>query len=176
MGFLDQFSIQFSGLKAGLYYFEFFIDDKFFKNFSESEIRQGKVNVKIELQKQVRMFVLDFNLKGTVNLTCDRCLDDFDFDINTSNKLVVKIGTKKIEETDEIIIIPEEEHEINVAQFIYEYIHLALPVKRTHPDDENGFSFCNKEIIKKLKEHKSDEKKSNKTDPRWETLKKLRLN
>jgi len=171
---LDQFSIRFTNLKPGAYHYELLIDDKFFENFSGSEIKQGRVNVRIELQKQVKMLVLDFKLEGTVNLICDRCLDDFDFSIFSTNKLVVKIGIGKIEETDEIIMIPETEHKINVAQFIYEYIHLALPPKRTHPEDENGFPFCNKEIIEKLKEHKN--KEINEVDPRWDVLKNLNLN
>jgi len=173
LSFLDQFSIQFTNLKPGTYHYELLIDDKFFENFSESEIKQGRVNVQIELQKQVKMLVLDFKMEGTVNLICDRCLDDFDFSIFSTNKLVVKIGTERVEETDEIIIIPEKEHKINVAQFIYEYIHLALPSKRTHPEDENGFPFCNKEIIEKLKEHKNKEINE---DPRWDVLKNLNLN
>jgi uncharacterized protein len=166
--FLDQFSIQFASLETGTYNFDFLIEDTFFENFSGTEVKQGRVKVLIELQKQSRMLILDFKLEGSVNLICDRCLDNFDFRIDTSNKLVVKIGTERKEISDEIIMITESDSKINVAQFIYEYIHLALPVKRVHPEEKN----CNKEIIEKLKEHNNKSAKY-KTDTPWDVLKKI---
>ncbi|GAG53875.1 unnamed protein product, partial [marine sediment metagenome] len=56
------------------------------------------------------------------------------------------------------------------------YIHLALPPKRAHPDDENGKSMCDAEILKKLKELKGKEIEKQDNDPRWEALKKIKFN
>ncbi len=175
MSFLDQFAIQFAGLKSGSYNFEFAINESFFEKFTESEIKRGTVNVHIELQKQARMMVLLFNMDGSVILTCDRCLDEFDFPIDHQTKLIVNIGKDNSEDTEEIITISESENEINLAQFIYESIHLALPMKRIHPDNEKGGSTCNSEVMKKLKEHTASAIENN-DDPRWDKLKNIEFN
>ena len=176
LSFLNQYTIQFASLNLGTYSFEFEITDKFFENFEESEIKKAKVNVQIDFEKQSRLMILDFNLKGFVNVMCDRCLIDFDFAIESTQRLIVKFGPEKKEETDEIITIPESDHEINVAQFIYEYVHLSLPPKRVHPENEKGESLCDPEIIKKLEAFKGKENEKQEGDPRWEALKKIKFN
>jgi uncharacterized protein len=175
LNFLDQFAIQFAGLIPGSYHFEFVVNESFFEKFTESEIKQGSVNIQVELQKQARMMVLMFDMEGSVILNCDRCLDDFSFPVKSKTKLIVNFGKDKGQDTEEIITIAESDNEINVAQFIYEFIHLALPIKRVHPDDQNGNSTCNNEVMKKLKEHTNAESENN-DDPRWDILKKIKFN
>jgi len=172
--FFKQFLIPFSNLKVGTYPFEFEINNSFFDYFETSEIKNGRLNVSINFEKQSRMLILIFKISGNVRLICDRCLDEFDQNIQTEKKLIVKLGTEEKEETDEIISIPNSEHAINVAQYIYEFIHLALPTKRVHPTKENGESLCNAEVLKKLKEHQINIVEE--IDPRWESLKNIKLN
>ena len=173
MNFIDQFTIQFAGLEAQNYQFNFLIDDEFFSNFEESEIKHGKVVVDIDLEKQARMLILDFGIKGVVSLICDRCLDEFDFPLDTSSRLILKIGSERKEITDEIVMITESDHQINVAQYIYEYIHLALPMKRTHPESGDDATLCNKEIIEKLQKLS---RSSIESESQWDALKNLNLN
>ena len=87
-------------------------------------------------------------------------------------KLIVKFGNETYEETDEILIIPETDYQIDLYHYVYEYINLLLPVKKVHPEDSNGNSTCNAEVIKKLEELENQ----NPTDPRWNELKKLKNN
>jgi len=169
--YLKQFVIRFSGLSIGNHQYKFIIDEKFFENFDFSEIKNGKITVDILLNKQETMFILNFIINGTVNVTCDRCLEPFDLDINGKEKLIVKFGKEKFEETDEILIIPESDNKINISQYIYEYINLLLPYKRVHPDNADGKSLCNQEVIKKIKKFS----KSKTIDPRWEKLKDIKL-
>ena len=176
MKLLKEFSIQFAGLTQGHHQFEFQVNDSFFNNFKETEITDARINVKIDLEKCERILMFSFWLKGVVSLTCDRCLDKFNYGIESQNKLIVKTGLSNMEETDEIISITEKEHEFNIAQFIYEYAHLALPVKRIHPDDENGNAKCNKEILEKLNKLKHTESIAGQDDPRWNILEKLNFN
>ncbi len=176
MSFLKQFAINFANLNTGEYSFEFIIDERFFEKFNESEIKIGRLDAQILLQKYDRMLSLNFKIKGKVNLVCDRCLDNFDFNLNTENRLIVKFSSAREEESEEIITIPESDNEINIAQYIYEFIHLALPSKRIHPVDKNGETLCNKDIIIKLEEHKNKKNTDDETDPRWEVLKKITFN
>ena len=78
MNYLDQFSINIINLSLGVHTFEFDLDERFFENFEEDEISKARVKVLLSLEKQERMLVLYFDIKGSVNVMCDRCLDQFD--------------------------------------------------------------------------------------------------
>jgi uncharacterized metal-binding protein YceD (DUF177 family) len=88
---------------------------------------------------------------------------------------VVKFGESYNDDNEEILIIPHGEYQINVAQYIYELIVLAVPIKKVHPGIEDGS--LDSDILKKLKElspkEKTEDKNTEETDPRWDTLKKL---
>ena len=87
--------------------------------------------------------------------------------------LLVKFGESYNDEDDEILILPHGEHQVNIAQYIYEMIVLSVPSKRIHPGVLDGT--LNSEVLKKLEElrPKENKKDKNKIDPRWEVLKKL---
>ena len=174
MSFTDQFNIKFSGLSEGVHFFDFAIKKLFFEKFENTEVKNAKVQVKVEMLKQSNMLTFNLAIEGIINLICDRCLDDFDFQINNDYTFFVKFGKSTYEESDDIIVIPDTDHQINIAQYIYEYIMLCIPAKVTNPDNEKGESTCNKEFLKKLKELEPHENQS--TDLRWDILKKLKEN
>jgi len=169
MNYLAHFMIPFSGMKVGNHNFTFEIDDKFFEHFEYSEIKKGKLQVNCLLDKQVRMMVLYFDITGTVRVPCDRCAEEFDQPIEGKQKLIVKFGVDHIEESEDILVITEKEHELDISQFLYEYIHLLLPIKKVHGTDENGNSLCDPEVLRYIKETEDHQ-----IDPRWEALQKLK--
>jgi uncharacterized protein len=170
-----QFVIPFKGLKVGQHEFVSDVDDAFFESFEGSEVTKGDVHVEIILIKRENLLEFDFSLTGNVNIICDRCLDEFSLPIEYETKLFVKFGENFEEQTDEIIILSFAEHEIDLSQYIYEFICLSLPYRRVHPDDENGNSTCNKEMISKLNQYIVNESDQD-TDPRWDNLKDFLLN
>jgi uncharacterized metal-binding protein YceD (DUF177 family) len=169
MNYMRNFVIPFSGLKVGNHPYTFEIEDKFFEHFEYSEIKQGQVHVNCMLEKQVRMMVFHFEIKGEVLVTCDRCSGEFFLPVEGNQQLVVKYGADHVEESEDILVITEKEHELDISQFLYEYVHLLLPFKKVHGTDENGNSLCDPEVIRFIKdsgEHPDD--------PRWEVLRKLK--
>lgn len=152
------------GLSIGGHLYKFDVTDEFFDEFDYSEIKKGNIKVELSLQKQSSMLILAFHIRGMVNVACDRCLDNFDLPIKENYQLIVKIGNEVLD-NDEIISIPESENEIDIAPYIYEYIILSLPYRRIHSPEGKG---CNEEVIKKLGEISSNQKKE--IDPRWEKL------
>jgi uncharacterized protein len=181
LNFLKQFSIPFAGLKNGEHQFEFEINKLFFDEFEYSPIKEGSLFVKIDFNKQENMFVTGFHIHGTVNLICDRCNEPFDMSIDTEEELIFKLGEEAFDNSDEVIVIGHKEHEINLANFIYEFINLAVPIIHIHPDTENNEPGCNKETLEALKKLSvnNDDPDSTKEivqDPRWDALKKLRDN
>lgn len=170
-----QFIIPFKGLKVGRHSFVYDIDDTFFDDYENSEITKGNIHVEVDLEKRTSMLEFYFNIEGTVMVTCDRCLDEFEMPIAYEANLFVKFGDVTEEQTDEIIVLSHNEFELDIAQDIYEFIHLSLPFKRVHPDDKNGNSTCNKEMLKKLEEYIVRDQNNTNNSP-WNDLKNLTNN
>jgi uncharacterized metal-binding protein YceD (DUF177 family) len=168
-----EFNIPFSGLKLGAHSFEYQINNKFFESFEYHEFNEADILVQVQLNKMTTVMELDMSAKGTVNVACDLTNEPFDQAVKASLELVIKFGEEYNDEDDEVLIIPHSEHQINIAQYIYEMIVLAVPSKRIHPGVEDGT--LESEALRKLEElqPKETQKNEDKTDPRWDALKDL---
>jgi uncharacterized metal-binding protein YceD (DUF177 family) len=167
---LKEYILSFVDLKIGEHSFDFHVDSAFFENFPESEITRADVNIALVLDKQEGMLTLYFDIEGDVEVTCDRCLDEFLFPIKTKEKLIVKFGKDYEELSDDLIVLSSNTHSIDLQQHIYEYIMLTLPIQRIHPDLPDGTSGCNKTMLERLNTIKTDDK----ADPRWDALRNLK--
>lgn len=166
---IETYVIPFKGLKPGNHSYDFHAGGSFFKRFEQGEIQQGNVSIHLNLEKEERMMVLTFDIQGFVTVQCDRCNENFELPIHGKERLIVKPGDGFYEQDDEIQIIPETETSLDISPFLYEYIHLLLPMKRVHPDDDQGISTCNPIILQKLSELSG----GSTSDPRWDELKKI---
>jgi uncharacterized metal-binding protein YceD (DUF177 family) len=166
----EQYQIAFSGLKPGTHVFDFKIGKSFFEQVEDEEIRDGQVGVTVTMVKEERMMDLHFTIHGTVMVSCDRCNELMEIEVNGNERLIVKYGEGYYEETEDIQIIPETAHQFDVGPFIYEYIHLLVPIRRVHQEDSKGNSQCDPDILRKLKELSEHHAK----DPRWEALNQLK--
>ena len=81
------------------------------------------------------------------------------------------MGDSPEEIDDDVIMIKKDDHEIEVGHYMYEFIILALPYKRIHPDDDRDLPTCNPEMLKKLEAHRITDEPTDQTDPRWDALK-----
>jgi uncharacterized metal-binding protein YceD (DUF177 family) len=168
------YSIPLAGLKEGRYTYEFAIGNDFFEAFEASEIKRGELMAKVILEKCTTHLQLDIEIKGNVEVMCDRCLENFYMPLSCTNRLFVKQGKEWAEADPDMITMPLDEHEIDLSQFFYEYIHLALPIKRIHPEDKKGRSVCDPEMIRRLEDNLVAGEDI--SDPRWDELKKLTMN
>ncbi len=168
-----EFEIPFSGLKEGKHKFEYSIENKFFESFEYNEFNDAKIVLQVMLNKTSIMLELEMKAEGMVNVNCDTTSEPYDQTITAFLELVIKFGEEFNDEDDEILIIPHGEHQINIAQYVYEMLVLAVPSKRVHPGVLDGS--LKSEALKKLQELQPKEEKENKgdTDPRWDALKKL---
>lgn len=167
---LKQFDIPFTGLKEGEHQFEYDITQEFFEFFKYDEVQDSNVRVTITLIKKATVLELLFICKGWVTVACDVINEPYKQPISTNLNLVVKFGEEYNNENEEILIIPHNEFKINVSQYIYEAIVLAIPLKKEHPGIANGT--IKSEILEKLEELKINSKKNKQeTDPRWDKLK-----
>ena len=172
---LKEFNIQFIGLKLGEHHFEYDIDNTFFKEFEFEEFNDANLKIKVLLNKKDTLLELHFEVSGTINVNCDITNEPYNQKINNEFDLVVKFGDEYNDENEDILIIPHGEYEINVAQYIYEFIVLSVPTKLVHPGIADGT--LDSDILKKLEELSPKDLNENndneEIDPRWNTLKKL---
>jgi uncharacterized metal-binding protein YceD (DUF177 family) len=169
---LKQFNIQYVGLKEGNHIFNYTIDNKFFEAFNFDEYESSSIKVSLNFVKKSTFFELTFSAIGTVEVLCDVTCELYHQEIKSELPLVVKFGSEFNDDNEELLILPHEAYEFNVAQFIYEMIVLAVPNKRVHPKVLDGT--MESETLNKLKELTIKEEKTVvDTDPRWDKLKNL---
>ena len=161
--------------------YKYQLDNQFFLDLDAPEVQKGHVNVTLKVRKTSGVYQMNFHTEGKVVVICDRCLDEMEQVIESDDRLKVKLG-EEYDETDDLVIVPEEEGYINVAWFIYEFIALSIPMKHVHAPGK-----CNKDMVSKLSKHlrvsgdeEDDsedldelEKNSRSIDPRWNELKKI---
>jgi uncharacterized metal-binding protein YceD (DUF177 family) len=172
---LKQYIIYFTGLKEGSHDFRFEIDKSLFLEFGEDEITDAQVVIDAVLIKKSNHLAFTFEIEGNVSTTCDRCLGSLNLEISDSQNLYVNFGevTSDVTDVDDTMILARSEDKIDLAKHFYDYLVLNLPLKKIHPDDENGNSTCDEEMLKKLDEYQSQETNDEETDPRWDKLKNL---
>jgi uncharacterized metal-binding protein YceD (DUF177 family) len=169
-----EFTIPFSGLKLGRHHFDFQIDSSFFDAFEYNEFNSANVKINVVLDKMSTVMEFEMQAKGTVNVACDLTNEPYNQPIEGSLKLVVKFGEDFNDEDDEILVLPHGEHQVNIAQYVYEMIVLAVPSKRIHPGVKDGT--LNSDVLEKLEElqPKAEKEEQTNTDPRWDALKSLK--
>jgi len=177
---LREFEIPYVGLRVGVHKFDYDIDAKFFQHFEESPIRDCKVHVKLEFEKKETFFALTFFIDGIVKTECDRCLEPFDKNIFGDFTCYIKFSEdpSNLGDEDEVIFISRDENIIDVAQLVYEYINLCLPIQKLGCEKPGEEPQCNKEVLKFIvnAEREAVEKKEHEEDPRWAALKNLKKN
>lgn len=168
MNLLKNYDIDISKLNLGQHEFHFQIEDEFFELFDYSLIDHGSLETVILLDKKTTFISLAFHISGKVELICDRSLEKFDFDLSFENAIVFKYGDEDKIVSDEVEIITSNTQKINVANYLYEFISVSIPMKKLHPrfvdeSEENQIIFSSK-----------DEESNTEIDPRWSELKKLK--
>ncbi len=190
MGKLSVYNIVLKDLQSKTSVFEYKLDNAFFEKIDDPEIRRGKVNAVVTVGKVGGAFELDFEVEGSVQVPCNRCLDDMEQPVSHKSKLTVKFGKEFAEDKNNVVIVPETEGEINIAWFLFEFIALSVPIKHVHAPGK-----CNKGMMTKLRKHsvkdsddgdfefeaedlpESDmesDAADESIDPRWDELRKLK--
>jgi uncharacterized metal-binding protein YceD (DUF177 family) len=168
------YCLQFVGLKEGKHHFEYDINNTFFDDFDYQEFEKSDVKADVFLIKKNTHLELDIQIEGIVNVSCDLTLENFDLPIQNTVSLVVKFGDHFEEVDEHLITIPSGSHELDIKQYIYECIVLAVPQKKIHPGVEDGT--LDSEILDRLNEMSTDKEikeKEDNIDPRWDKLKNL---
>jgi uncharacterized metal-binding protein YceD (DUF177 family) len=171
VNYLKDLRIPFRGLKIGIHDYEWEIDKKFFEVYENPDVTDCQIKVDVQLDKQERMMALNFDIRGTLISTCDRCLGELKLPVRINEHYIFKLGQEREEESENIMIIPESDYQIDIGKLIFDYITLAIPIKKVHGSDGLEPTGCDPEALKILENLTRKEG----TDPRWDALKNIKL-
>ena len=149
---LNNFRIPAHFSSSGTKEYDFEIDDSFFAHFDYGELEKGNLTAMVKVIYSSRQVQLDVRISGIVELVCDRCLDNFSKRLDSHYILYGKFGHGTDQEDLDVIWIPDDASYIDLAPVLFEYINLSLPLKKIHPEDEDGNSMCNMDMISRLDE------------------------
>ncbi|MCI9284582.1 MAG: DUF177 domain-containing protein [Muribaculaceae bacterium] len=194
MGKFSAFRLQLKAIPEGTQEFDYHLDKQFFVNMESTDIHDADLDVKLVVTHKHDIYNLAFHVTGNVTLICDRCLDDLIQPIDATYEINVKFGDDYAE-TDDLLVIPDNDPTLNVSYMIFDTASLAIPIKHVHP-----LGKCNRAMSALLRKHRAtkaddddaeladrliDEMDSMDTapddeapadvptDPRWDELKKL---
>ena len=168
---LKSFKIGLHGLNEGVNNLSFKLDNGYFEAIEADDIREGLLEVTMQIDRKGSLFEVTYNVEGTVVVPCDICLDDMEQPVAGDNRLVVKFG-KEYSEDDDLVTIDEDEGVLDVSWFIYETIVLNIPIKHVHAPGK-----CNRDMMEALEAHsatRSDVEIEDSIDPRWSELLKIK--
>ena len=120
-------------IELGEHLFDIQLDNSYFSGIENSELLGGDVDVKVRLILREDDFAVDVDVVGTVQVTCDRCLDSMDVDVDVY---------------EEDIEFEEDTKQLDLAWLAYELIIVNLPLVHSHQDGG-----CNSEMDALLQDH-----------------------
>lgn len=179
---LKAYNINFAGLAEGKHEFEYQIDKKFLANFEHRLIDEADIQLIVELNKKNSLLDLKLYMSGSIPTICDLCSEDFDLKVDRKEEIIVKFVSEIPQDQTEaeILYLKHGENSLNVAFPIYEMLMLAIPIRKTHPEDEEGFPTCDPAILdlldelQKVEDEKEEEEDESTKNSVWAELKKLK--
>ena len=170
---LEQFKINLKALKQDETPLQWELDDSYFQQLEGAQLQSGSLHVSGSIRKAVGFFELQLHTVGTVEVTCDRCLDLMRQPIEADLNATVKLGTEDSYD-DDVITVDETQSVLDTAWLIYESIALAVPIRHVHQPGD-----CNVAMSEKLQQlsaaRSSDADAQDNIDPRWAKLKNLKV-
>ncbi len=125
--------VELDKLELGEHLFDFQLDNSYVNSLESSELLGGDVDVNVRLIVREDDFSVDVDAYGTVQVTCDRCLDAMDVEVDIY---------------EEDIDFEEEPKTLDLAWLAYELIIVNLPLVHSHQDGG-----CNPEMAALLQDH-----------------------
>lgn len=173
-----EFEIAFVGLKPGVHEYSYLIRDKFFEAFQQQDFRNCKANVKLLLDKKSSFMQMKFEIGGTLEVTCDRCNSNLPLELwdefNITVKMVEEPELMNEQEDDpDMYYIGQNESHIDVANWIYEFINLTIPMQKACSFEKMDGPHCNATALDVLKKMEPEENKP-KENPIWKGLEKFK--
>lgn len=164
--------IKFTNYDDGIHHFEFLkdvddldLDDRFF----------GKLKVECKLDKSHRQMIIDCDVNFSANLTCDRCITEFErsFSEHFQNiYFIVYESDEASADNSGIHYLSPKDDKIDLSEDVTEILKLSLPMKILCSDECKGLCpVCGKDLNESECDCNTEVE-----NPVWEKLKELKSN
>ncbi|MBK8483347.1 MAG: DUF177 domain-containing protein [Saprospiraceae bacterium] len=149
MDSLKEYTIPLRSLYPGLHVYKWTLDANFFKNFELSLVHEGQFNVDMQLDKQEELSIILIQIQGKYPSICDRCLAEIEIPIDQSHQLYIKNGIENSEDPD-LIYLPMETNELKMADILYDYVCLSLPLSQVIDCENLKDPPCNMDVLGRI--------------------------
>lgn len=172
----SHYDLNLAKLALKTHHFAYELGPDFFTLFDQPLVEQGQLHADVELLKTELLLTLNFHITGTVRLACDRSLDEFDHPLDIREQLLVRFGDENKELDDNVLQITPDTQALPLAQHLYDYIGLALPMKKLHPrfqDEADDNPAAPTKLIFSTRSADEGPDDDDPADPRWAALRNL---
>lgn len=169
MSALKGYQIPIIGLADGSHTFAYNVTADFFQHFDNQELQQSRFEVRVDMDKQQQMFVLRFEINGSLDTECDRCMADISLPISGTHDLIIKLSDEEATDPDVEHISPDVMH-LDMDQPIYEFIMMSIPMVSVYDCDEDDPRPCDDDALDAL-----DESAKKGDSGIWDALKNLEV-
>ncbi|MBI3141405.1 MAG: DUF177 domain-containing protein [Bacteroidetes bacterium] len=167
---LQDFTINFGRLKPGKHVFDFQVDDTFFAHFQLDSMLNCRSQTRLTIDKpKANLMDWNFAIAGRSDFPCDRCNDVLSYPIGGNYEVIVKLEDGASQDEDDIIFLPSDSYEYNIAQLVYDFHLLSVPFKKECLRQDHPSCLEANRILN----GGSGNQNGNGLDPRWNELRKL---
>ncbi len=132
----------------------------------------NEIHADVEVQKFSDKFFIKIALITAAHYSCDRCLDEFNQNLEASFQLIYSKHSRDQFADDEYRFLGEDETEIDLSADVRENILLVIPMKHLCRESCKGLCpHCGVNL-----NYESCDCHQETIDPRWEKLKILQKN
>ena len=172
-----EYDIAFVGLKPGVHEYTYTVGELFFESYPPQEFSEPNAKVRLLLEKSSTFMLPKFHVDGSVMSSCDRCGNPLKVELWDEFEMLVKLvddpdRMNEEEEDPDVFYISRGESLLNVENWIYEFVTLSVPTHRICPEDEQGHSTCNQDVLKKISQLEKEKEETQ--NPLWKGLDKFR--
>ncbi len=140
--------IPYKNLSVGDHDFEFEVGKGFFEKFENSPVGSGTAKVIVAAHKGASSMKLQVRIEARAEVLCDRCLEPLTIPVNYEGSLEVHQDDAQAGEYDgETLWVSSREEGVDLTQYVYESVCIALPLQRVHGVDANGVSLCDPDML-----------------------------
>lgn len=177
MGHRREYEIAFVGLKPGIHEFSYEITDKFFEQFQQQDFSNCHATVNLTLDKKTGFMLLKFEVGGNLEVVCDRCNGKLPLELWEEFNIIIKLTEDPEqmngqEDDPDVYYISRGESHIDVANWIYEFINLSIPMQKVCDFEKMDGPHCNTAALDVLK--KMEEDNGKKENMIWKGLEKFK--
>jgi uncharacterized metal-binding protein YceD (DUF177 family) len=174
-----EFEIAFVSLKPGVHEYSYSVNDTFFEAFQQQDFRHCKANIKLTLDKKSSFMLLKFEIGGALEVTCDRCNSNLPLELWDEFNITVKMVEdpevmNEQEEDPDMYYISQGEGHVDIANWIYEFINLTIPMQKACDFEKMDGPHCNTSALDLLKKMEPVKPAIKEENPIWKGLEKFK--